>query len=156
WSSQNSCSPPSSWVHKRNRPLFARLWGKKPRLGTDLRDNAEIQAARILIKCPAGRIPRPASTKRLLLVSLFGRRLGEALVRGKGVDWPTLGLQSFRWEVRVPMSRTLILIGGVVILLSATQPAWAFSTRQVDPMTTSDGLSDPDELANKMSSGQSG
>jgi hypothetical protein len=54
------------------------------------------------------------------------------------------------------MSRTLFLIGGVVILLSASQAAWAFSTRQVDSMTTSDRLSDPDELANKMSSGQSG
>jgi len=54
------------------------------------------------------------------------------------------------------MSRTLILIGGVVILLSATESASAFSTRPVDPATTSDRLSDPDELASKMSNGQSG
>jgi hypothetical protein len=50
----------------------------------------------------------------------------------------------------------LILITGVIILLLAIQAAWAFSTRQVDPVTTSDRLSDPDELATKMSNGQSG
>ena len=54
------------------------------------------------------------------------------------------------------MSRTLILIGGVVILLSAAQGASAFSTRPVDPATTNDRLADPNELADKMSSGQSG
>ena len=54
------------------------------------------------------------------------------------------------------MSRTLILIGGVVILLSATQSALAFSTRPVDPATASERLADPDELADKMSNGQSG
>jgi hypothetical protein len=54
------------------------------------------------------------------------------------------------------MSRTLFLTGGVVILLSATQGAPAFSTRPVDPATASDRLSDPDELADKMSNGQSG
>ena len=54
------------------------------------------------------------------------------------------------------MSRTLILIGGVVILLSATQAASAFSSRQVDPATSSNRLADPDELADKMSNGQSG
>ena len=51
------------------------------------------------------------------------------------------------------MSRTT---GGVVILLSATQGAPAFSTRPVDPATASDRLSDPDELADKMSNEQSG
>jgi hypothetical protein len=54
------------------------------------------------------------------------------------------------------MSRTLNLIGGVFILLSATQGASAFSTRPVDPQTSSDRLADPDELADKMSNGQSG
>jgi len=54
------------------------------------------------------------------------------------------------------MSRALILIGGVVILLSATRGASAFSTRQVDPVTTSNRLADPAELADKMSNGQSG
>jgi hypothetical protein len=54
------------------------------------------------------------------------------------------------------MRRTLILIGGVVILLSATQSALAFSTRPVDPATASDRLADPDELADKMSNGQPG
>lgn len=54
------------------------------------------------------------------------------------------------------MSRTLILTAGMVILLSATQGASAFSTRPVDPATASDRLADPDELADKMSNGQSG
>ena len=54
------------------------------------------------------------------------------------------------------MSRMFIVVAGVVVFLPGMQGASAFSTRQVDPMTTSDGLSDPDELANKMSSGQSG
>jgi hypothetical protein len=53
------------------------------------------------------------------------------------------------------MCRTLILIGGVVILLSTTPGASAFSTRPVDPVITSDRLADPSELANKMSNGQS-
>ena len=54
------------------------------------------------------------------------------------------------------MTRTLILITGVVILLTATEGASAFSTRQVDPVTTSDRPADPHELADKMSNGQSG
>ena len=54
------------------------------------------------------------------------------------------------------MSRTLILTAGVVIFLSATHGASAFSTRPVDPTTASDRLADPDELADKMSNGQSG
>ena len=54
------------------------------------------------------------------------------------------------------MSRTLILIGGAVILLSAAQRASAFSTQPVNPKTMNSGLADPDELADKMSSGQSG
>ena len=54
------------------------------------------------------------------------------------------------------MSRTLNLTAGAVILLSATHSASAFSTRPVDPATSSDRLADPDELADKMSNGQSG
>ena len=54
------------------------------------------------------------------------------------------------------MSRKLILTAGVVIFLSATHGASAFSTRPVDPTTASDRLADPDELADKMSNGQSG
>ncbi len=54
------------------------------------------------------------------------------------------------------MSRTLILIAGVFACLSGAQGASAFSTRQVDPVTANDRLADPDELADKMSNGQSG
>jgi hypothetical protein len=54
------------------------------------------------------------------------------------------------------MSRTLILITGVVAFLSATQSTSAFTTQPVNPETTSNRLADPDELAEKMSNGQSG
>jgi hypothetical protein len=54
------------------------------------------------------------------------------------------------------MSRTLILIAGVFAFLSGAQGASAFSTRQVDPVTANDRLADPNELADKMSNGQSG
>jgi hypothetical protein len=54
------------------------------------------------------------------------------------------------------MSRTLVLIASVVALLSGAQGASAFSTRQVDPVTANNRLADPDELADKMSNGQSG
>ena len=54
------------------------------------------------------------------------------------------------------MSRTLILIAGVFAFLSGAQGTSAFSTRQVDPVTANDRLADPDELADKMSNGQSG
>ena len=54
------------------------------------------------------------------------------------------------------MSRMFILVAGVVAFLSGTQGASAFSTRQVDPVTANDRLADPDELADKMSNGQSG
>ena len=54
------------------------------------------------------------------------------------------------------MGKTLILIAGVVAFLSGTHGALAFSTRQVDPVTANDRLADPDELADKMSNGQSG
>jgi hypothetical protein len=75
--------------------------------------------------------------------------------RDQGMTDRLESVKSFRHE-GAPMSRTLILIGGVVILLSATQGALAFSTRPVDPVTASDRLADPDELADKMSNGQSG
>ena len=54
------------------------------------------------------------------------------------------------------MTKTLILIVGVVAFLSSTQGASAFSTRQIDPVTGNDRLADPDQLADKMSNGQSG
>jgi hypothetical protein len=54
------------------------------------------------------------------------------------------------------MSRTLILMTGVVAFLSATQSTSAFTTQPVNPETTSNRLADPDELAEKMSNGQSG
>jgi len=54
------------------------------------------------------------------------------------------------------MSRTLILIAGVFAFLSGTDGASAFSTRQTDPVTANNRLADPDELVDKMSSGQSG
>jgi hypothetical protein len=54
------------------------------------------------------------------------------------------------------MSRTLILIAGVVAFLSGAEGASAFSTQPVDPVTVGNRLADPDELAEKMSNGQSG
>ena len=54
------------------------------------------------------------------------------------------------------MSRTLILIAGVVALLSEAGGASAFTTQPVNPETMSNRLADPDELADKMSNGQSG
>jgi hypothetical protein len=54
------------------------------------------------------------------------------------------------------MNRTLILIAGAIIFVSGTQGAAAFSTRQVDPVTTNDRLADPGELADKMSNEKSG
>ena len=54
------------------------------------------------------------------------------------------------------MNRTLILIAGVVAFLSAAQGASAFTTQPVNPETMSNRLADPDELADKMSNGQSG
>jgi hypothetical protein len=78
----------------------------------------------------------------------------EAVVQG-GLTGPPLAYNHFVLN-GAPMSRTLILITGVVILLSATQGASAFSTRQVDPVITSDRPADPHELADKTSNGQSG
>ncbi len=55
------------------------------------------------------------------------------------------------------MIRTLILIAGVVVaLLLEAEGASAFTTQPVNPETTSNRLVDPDELADKMSNGQSG
>jgi hypothetical protein len=54
------------------------------------------------------------------------------------------------------MNRALIMIAGVVAMSSGTQDASSFSTRQIDPVTSSDRLADPDELANRMTNGQSG
>jgi hypothetical protein len=54
------------------------------------------------------------------------------------------------------MSRTLLVIAGVVAFLVGTHAASAFSTQPVNPETMSNRLADPDELADKMSSGQSG
>jgi hypothetical protein len=54
------------------------------------------------------------------------------------------------------MTRTLILIAGIVAYLLGTQDASAFSTRQINRVTGNDRLADPDQLADKMSNGQSG
>jgi hypothetical protein len=54
------------------------------------------------------------------------------------------------------MSKTRIVIAGIVAFLSGTQGASAFSTRQADPAIINNRLADPDELADKMSNGQSG
>jgi hypothetical protein len=54
------------------------------------------------------------------------------------------------------MNKMLIAVAGLVALLSGTQGAWAFTTQPVSPETMSNRLADPDELADKMSNGQSG
>ena len=54
------------------------------------------------------------------------------------------------------MSRTLLVIAGVIAFLSGAHVASAFTTYPVDPVTTNDRLADPDQLSNKMTSGQSG
>jgi len=54
------------------------------------------------------------------------------------------------------MSRTLVVMAGVVAFLSVTNATSAFTTQPVDPATMSNRLADPDELAEKMSNGQSG
>jgi hypothetical protein len=53
------------------------------------------------------------------------------------------------------MSRTLLLIAGVVAFLVGTHAASAFSTQPVNPETMNNRLADPNELADKMSNGQS-
>jgi hypothetical protein len=54
------------------------------------------------------------------------------------------------------MNRTLILIAGAVAFLSGAQGTSAFTTEPANPATVSNRLADPDELADKMSNGQSG
>ena len=54
------------------------------------------------------------------------------------------------------MNRMLIAVGGLVAFVSGAQGAWAFTTQPVNPETMSNRLADPDELADKMSNGQSG
>jgi hypothetical protein len=54
------------------------------------------------------------------------------------------------------MGRTLFLIAGVVAFLSAVQGSSAFTTQPANPETINNRLADPDELADKMSNGQSG
>ncbi len=54
------------------------------------------------------------------------------------------------------MTKLLIVIAGVVAFLSGTYSVSAFQTKPADPVTMSNRLADPDELADKMSDGQSG
>jgi hypothetical protein len=54
------------------------------------------------------------------------------------------------------MSRMFIVVAGVVAFLSGAQDASAFSTQPVNPATVSNRLVDPDELADRMSNGESG
>jgi hypothetical protein len=55
-----------------------------------------------------------------------------------------------------PMNKTLVVIVAVVAFQSGTYSASAFTTEPVNPVTMSNRLADPDELADKMSNGQSG
>jgi hypothetical protein len=54
------------------------------------------------------------------------------------------------------MNRVLVVVGGLVAFLSGTQWSSAFTTQPISPETTSNRLADPDELADRMSNGQSG
>ena len=54
------------------------------------------------------------------------------------------------------MNKMLIAVAGFVALLSGAHGARAFTTQPVSPETMSNRLADPDELADKMSNGQSG
>jgi hypothetical protein len=54
------------------------------------------------------------------------------------------------------MSRTLIVVAGVIAFLSGEESTSAFTTQPVNPETMSNRLADPDELADRMSNGQSG
>jgi hypothetical protein len=54
------------------------------------------------------------------------------------------------------MSKTFIVVAGVVAVLSGAQDASAFSTQPANSATISNRLADPDELADKMSNGRSG
>jgi hypothetical protein len=50
----------------------------------------------------------------------------------------------------------LIAVTGLTTILSGAQGTWAFTTQLVTPEITNNRLADPDELADKMSNGQSG
>jgi hypothetical protein len=54
------------------------------------------------------------------------------------------------------MIRTLVVIVGVIAFLSVAHGTSAFTTQPVSPETMNNRLADPDELADKMSNGQSG
>jgi hypothetical protein len=54
------------------------------------------------------------------------------------------------------MNKMLIAVTGLVAFLSGAPDTWAFTTQPVNPDTMSNRLADPDELADKMSNGQSG
>ena len=54
------------------------------------------------------------------------------------------------------MNRMLIAVAELIAILSGAQGTWAFTTQPVSPETMSNRLADPDELADKMSNGQSG
>jgi hypothetical protein len=53
------------------------------------------------------------------------------------------------------MNRMLIGGAGIVAFLAGASGAWAFTTQPFNPETMSNRLADPDELADKMSNGQS-
>jgi hypothetical protein len=53
------------------------------------------------------------------------------------------------------MSRTLIVVAGLVAFLSGAHGTLAFTTQPLDPPTINNRLADPDELADRMSNGQS-
>jgi hypothetical protein len=52
------------------------------------------------------------------------------------------------------MSRTLLVIAGVIAFLVGTHAASAFTTQPVNPETMNNRLADPNGLADKMSNGQ--
>ena len=54
------------------------------------------------------------------------------------------------------MSRTLIVIVGLVVLLSGVSNSSAFTTYPVDRVITFDRQADPDQFSDKTSNGQSG
>src|SRR5215813_906519 len=64
-------------------------------------------------------------------------------------------LQSLRFEGD-PMNRMLIAVAGLVGFLSGVQSTWAFTTHPVHPVTMSNRLADPDELADRIPNSQSG
>jgi hypothetical protein len=54
------------------------------------------------------------------------------------------------------MSKSVVVVAAVAAFLSGTYGAKAFTTQPADPATINNRLADPDELADKMSNGQSG